>query len=159
MELLRKELQLRGHDPITQDVDLKLKEEHGGAGLFARMAKSLSSTAVRLGPFTTSMGGLIKGMALLGPIVTGVVGHLGALAAVLGSGLTGLLGAAAAGAAGFALSLGGVGLAMPKLLNDFKSLNTLQKAYHTQVLKTGANSDKAKTKLSRVQPRAGRGAA
>jgi hypothetical protein len=151
MTLLQKELQLMGAKPITQDVDLKLKEERTGAGIFAKIANVLSGTTVRVGPLTTTLAGLGKAFLLLGPIITGVVGHLGALTAAVGSGLYGAFGVASAAALGFGISLGGVGLVLPKLLNDFKNLNTLQDAYHKQVLKTGANSEKAKTKLKEFE--------
>jgi hypothetical protein len=129
-------------DPIADD---------RGDALLGRWARALSDTAVRIGPFTTSIAGATRALAILGPTITGVIGTMGALVGVLGSATVGFGGLATAGLGAFGAVLGSTGLLMPKLLNDFKALNTLQKAYHTQVLKTGENSEKAKEKLKEFQ--------
>lgn len=148
MEALRAELEARGHQPIHQEIDLDVDRANSA---LSRWLKGLNETAIRIGPITTSIAGLGRGLLLLGPIISGVVGQLGALVAVLSSGILGGVGIAGGAVAAFAVSLGGVGLLMPSLLRDFKNLSTLQKAYNTQVLKTGADSPKAKTKLEEFQ--------
>lgn len=151
MEKLRAELQVLGHKPVDQYVDLKLREEHTGAGFFANLAKTLGDSAVRLGPFTTSIGTLGKALALLGPIVTGVVGHLGALAAVIGSGIGGAAVASAGALGALGVSLGGVGFLLPSLLRDFSNLTRLQDAYHKKVLEEGKNAPKTVVALEKYK--------
>lgn len=142
MEILRHELKAMGEKPI--DIDTKLNEK---GNLLAKLG-GLGEFGARIGPFAGSLAQFGKALLVLGPILTGVVGYIGALTGAIGAGLTGALGLAGAALAGFGLSLGGVGLLTASLLRDFKNLNTLQDAYHKQVLKTGAGSDKAKTKLA-----------
>jgi hypothetical protein len=149
MAVLKAELAVMGAVPIEQKIDLRVDEK--GRGSLGKWLSAIQDTAIRIGPITTSIAGLGRGLLLLGPIVSGVAGQVGAFAGVLGSGLLGTLGAVTGGVGAFGLALGGVGLLMPKLLNDFSNLNSLQDAYHKQVLKTGANSEKAKTKLKEFQ--------
>lgn len=115
------------------------------------MLGALSDATVRLGPFTASLRTVMIAMSVLGPTILDLVGTLGALVGVVGTGLVGAmaLGAGAVGALGVAL--GGVGFLLPTLMRDFKNLTSLQDAYHKQVLKTGENSDKAKTKLKEFE--------
>ncbi len=145
MELLRAELKARGRDPIDQKINLDVN--HEGVDTLNRWLNALTQTTVRIGPFTTTIAGMARTMLLLGPIFSGLVGQASALAAVLGAGVAGAAGVAAGAVGALGVSLGGIGFLLPTLLRDFKGLNTISKAYHTQVLKTGADSEKAKTKL------------
>lgn len=129
--------------PVEIDFDV---DERGSEAL-TRWAHLISDTTVRLGPFTTSIGGATRVLAIFGPIVVGVVGALGALVGAVGAAAVALGGTAIGAIGAFGAALGGVGFLIPSLLRDFKNLNTMQNAYHVQVLKTGANSDKAKKKL------------
>lgn len=145
MKLIQTELNAMGRNPVHQKIALDVEES--GISALERWSKAVTDTTVRIGPFTTTIAGLTRALLLLGPIVVGLVGQLAALVAVVGGGVAGAMGVAVGAVGAFAVSLGGVGLLLPSLLRDFKNLNTLQDAYHKQVLKTGANSDKAKKKL------------
>lgn len=129
------------------EVKIHIEADERGADSLHRWISAISSTTVRLGPFTTTIAGAGRALALLGPIITGIVGSLGALAGAVGSAAIGFGGALTAGVGAFGLVLGSTAGLLPGLLRDFKNLNTLQDAYHKQVLKTGEGSDKAKTKL------------
>lgn len=142
---VRAKLALIGKPP--PEVDIHLNMDNRAADSLNRWISAISTTTVRLGPFTTTIAGAARALALLGPIITGVVGSIGALAGAAGSAALGFGGALTAGVGAFGLVLGSTAGLLPGLLRDFKNLNTLQDAYHKQVLKTGAGSDKAKTKL------------
>jgi SLT domain-containing protein len=145
MELLRLELKAMGAKPIEQEIALDV--DRRGVGTLSRWISAITETTVRIGPFTTTIAGLGRAMLVLGPIISGLVGQFAALAAVLGAGIVGAAGVAAGAFGALGISLGGVGFLMGGLVDEFKSLATLQKAWRTQVLKTGADSEKAKTKL------------
>ena len=127
------------------------------SNIFARVANTsrnlvgmlgaLSEATIRIGPFTTSIRTLMIALTVLGPTIVDLVGAVGALVGVVGTGLTGAMALGAGAVGAFGVALGGVGFLIPSLLKDFKELNSLQDAYHKQVLKTGENSDKAKKKL------------
>jgi hypothetical protein len=142
MEALRAKLELMGRKPI--DIATHLDDR---TNVLAKIA-DIGDIGTRIGPFSGTLLQFAKAAALLGPILIGLVGYIGGLAGAIGTGLTGALGLASSALAGFGLSLGGVAFLTASLFRDFKNLNTLQKAYHVQVLKTGANSDKAKKKLA-----------
>lgn len=162
-EAMRAKLTAAGLKPIHQHIKLDRDRmragdvggvltslEHQakrGEGALQRWSAALADTAIRIGPITTSIGGLVRALALLGPIVWGVVGAAGALVGALGAGVVGAVGTAAAGVGAFGAVLGSSALLLPSLMKNYKALTTLQKAYDTQVLKTGAGSDKAKAKL------------
>ncbi len=136
---------LEAIDEPPVDIDLELDDR--GSKALSKWAHLISDTSVRLGPFTTSIGGATRVLALFGPVITGVAGALGALAGVLGSGAFGALGTLTAGTLGFGAALGGVGLLMPKLMGDFKRLNSLQDAYTLSVLKYGKAAPPTLNKL------------
>lgn len=142
---VRAKLALIGKPP--PEVDIHLNMDNRAADSLNRWIGAISNTTVRLGPFTTTIAGAARALALLGPIITGVVGSIGALAGAAGSAALGFGGALTAGVGAFGLVLGSTAGLLPGLLKDFKNLNTLQDAYHKQVLKTGEGSDKAKDKL------------
>ena len=108
---------------------------------------NLSEATVRLGPFTATIRQTILALSLLGPTILDLVGALGSLIGVLGTGLTGAAALATGAIGAFGITFGGLFALVRSSFRDFKNLNTLQDAYHKQVLKTGENSDKAKTKL------------
>ncbi len=114
---------------------------------FGSLASSLSSATVRIGPFTATIRQALVGLAALGPIIVDVVGALGSMVSVVGSGLVGGLGAATAGVGAFGLVLGSTALLLPSLLRDFKHLTSTQDAYHKAVLKFGKGSEQAEKKL------------
>lgn len=140
MEILRSKLAALGAKPI--DIHVNVKQSRVMEKLFG-----IGDIGTRLGPFSGTLKQFSVAALALGPILVGLLGSVTALTGAVGSGLAGGLGVAGAAATGFGLSLGGVGFLLPSLLRDFGNLNTLQDAYHKQVLKTGEGSDKAKTKL------------
>lgn len=156
MALVRKELQIMAKSQpikVPVEVDHRTLRAAGDriVDTFKRIgdkAAGLGSTAVRIGPFTTSLKTASIAAVALGGAIVDLTASATALVGVMGTGLAGAASLGGAALAGFGLSLGGVALLMPKLLNDFKNLNTLQDAYHKQVLKTGKNSEKAKEKLA-----------
>ena len=111
------------------------------------MLGSFASATVRIGPFTASVKTLLGVLAILGPTIVDIVGALGALVGVVGTGLAGAMALSAGAIGAWGLSLGGVFGITRTLMRDFKSLRTIQKAYNTAVLKFGADSGKAKAKL------------
>jgi hypothetical protein len=149
MELIRAELAAMGKVPIHQEIELDVNDR--GADTLNKWIRALTETTVRVGPFTTTLAGLSRTMLLLGPIFSGLTGQAAALGSVLGAGLAGAVGVGTAALGAFGVSLGGIGFLLPSLLRDFGNLNTLQNAYHVQVLKTGRNSEKAKTKLKEFE--------
>ena len=142
MAILKAELEAMGAEPV----DIRTRVT-GDKNLFQKIG-GLGDIGTRIGPFAGPLSKFAKALLYLGPILTGVIGYLGALTGAVGAGLVGALGLGGAALGAFGLSLGGVGLLTASLMRDFKNLNTLQDAYHKQVLKTGAGSDKAKTKLA-----------
>lgn len=146
---VRAKLALIGHPP--PEVDIHLNTDDKGAASLSRWISAITTTTVRLGPFTTTIAGAGRALAIFGPIITGIVGSLGALVGAVGSAALGFGGALTAGVGAFGLVLGSTGLLLKPLMKDFKNLNTLQDAYHKQVLKTGAGSEKAKDKLKEFE--------
>lgn len=126
------------------EIKLHIDADTRGADSLNRWIAAISSTTVRLGPFTTTIAGAVRGLALLGPVITGVVGALGALVGAVGSAALGFGGALTAGVGAFGLVLGSTAALLPGLLTDFKTLTQLQDAYHKAVLKSGKGSDEAK---------------
>jgi chemotaxis protein histidine kinase CheA len=138
----------KGLSGIGRDIGVKAGNAAlGGLSRIGKALSNLSDATIRLGPFTTTIRQAVVGMSLFAPIILDVVGALGSLVSVLGSASVGAIGAATAGMGAFGIVLGSAGALMLPLMRDFKNLNSLQDAYHKQVLKTGAGSDKAKTKL------------
>ena len=77
IETVRRRLVQLGETPIEipRDVD---------RGRLAKWAADLTQMTVRVGPFTTTIAQLSRAMLLLGPIVMGVIGTLGALTGAIG---------------------------------------------------------------------------
>lgn len=123
----------------------------GTLGRIGSALGALSDATVRLGPFTATIRQAILALSVLGPTLLDLVGAAGALVGVLGTGLVGASALAVGAVGALGVSLGGIGFLLPSLLRDFKNLDTLQGAYHKQVLKTGEGSDKAKTKLKEYE--------
>jgi hypothetical protein len=114
--------------------------------VFSRWIKSVTHMTLRVGPFTAQLHQFAKAMVILGPVITGLAGSLGALTSVLGFGLVGALGVTTAGLAGFALAAGGVAAILKPLKQDFDQIKSRADAYHTAVLKYGKASEQAAAK-------------
>lgn len=125
------------------EVDVHINTDNRGAEALGKWVTALSDTTVRLGPFTTTIAGAVRGLAVLGPVIMSIVGSLGALAAAVGAAgaAAGGIGLAAFGA--FGLVLGSTAGLLPGLLSDFKNLTTLQNSAHKAVLKYGEGSKQA----------------
>jgi hypothetical protein len=117
-----------------------------GLSKAAHALEGLSSATIRLGPFTTSIKGMVIGLSILGPAIIDIVGALGSLVSVVGSAAGGL-GALSAGFLGGAIpaALGFVAVLKP-LVTQFKSAMTASKAYNDAVAKHGKNSSQAAAK-------------
>lgn len=144
MEVLRAKLMVMGRDPIEIETHL----DRGN--MLAKLA-NIGDVGMRLGPFAGTVSQFGKALLALGPIVTGLVGYLGALTGAVGAGLTGAVGLGSAALAGFGLSLGGVGMLIPSLLRDFKHLNSLQDTYRKRLLELGPNAEKTQTALEKYK--------
>lgn len=106
------------------------------------MASGAKNARVNIGFLSTSVAGLAIGLATLAPIITGLVGALGALVAVTGSALAGALGVASAGAAGFGMAAIGMFAAVKPLVNQFAMAHQATTAYNLAIAKYGENSKK-----------------
>lgn len=137
---VRQRLEAVGQPPPTIEFDV---DERGTKAL-ARWSQALTDTTVRLGPFTSTIGGAIRALTLLGPIITGVVGAAGALAGAIGVGVAGGIGLGAAAVTGFIPLLLGTVLAVKPIITNFQDATKAQKKYNDAVAKHGASSKQAK---------------
>lgn len=147
MTALHERLRLLGEKPITQRVNVDTNAAEKAWNLFThgtldgqgtkttiddvgKKLKSMLSTSVNVGPFNTSIGGLVTTLGTLAPVIAAVGGAAGALVGSLGSGLVGAAGLGGAALTGFGLAAVGVKAALQSSLlqlSTFKSeLNTFQ---------------------------------
>jgi len=115
---------------------------------FSRLAAGIGNIRLHLGFFSLSVRQLIVGMSVFGPIISGAIGSLSALAGVVGGALVGGFGLAAGAAMGFGSALLGIGLAVRPLVKELTTAADAAFKYEEQVLKTGKNSEEAKEKLA-----------
>ena len=130
--------------PVGIKVRVDSNYEKTAARVFGAM-KALSSMTLRLGPFTMSIKQFGVALAVLGPIITDVVGGLTSLVGVVGTGLTGASAVAGAGLAGMVLQFGGMFAAMKPLASEYSALTKLADAYDKAVFEHGKTSKEAKT--------------
>jgi colicin import membrane protein len=150
MASLKAKLMALGHEP---PVDIEVGIDAHKAGAIGRMLDSIATTTVRIGPFTTTIVGLARAMALLGPIVVGLVGQFGALAAVASSALVGAFGVASAAATGFLAAAAGIFLVVKPIVGEFQDVKKATDALATATQKYGEHSEqvrKAQSRLSHV---------
>ena len=138
MMRLRAELEAIGSDPIDVHVDVDRSQT-----ALSRWLRTLSEATVRIGPFTTSIRTAGIALVTLGPIITGLLGSLTSLAAVLTAGIAGGLGIATAGALGFIGAAGGIFAIVKPLTTEFSNAQKAIKAYDDAVRKYGEGSDQA----------------
>lgn len=140
IEATRRRLVALGETPIEipRDVD---------RGRLGRWLADLTQMTVRIGPFTTTIAQLSRAMLLLGPIIMGVVGAVGALTGALGAGLVGALGVTAAGLTGFAFAAGGIFAIAKPLVEEFTNIKKASEGYAKAVREHGKGSDQAAKKL------------
>lgn len=141
MTLLRAKLEALGAKPVEIEVDVdrnKLVEQLAG----------IKDVGLRLGPFAGTLGTFTRAALVLGPVLVGLLGTVGALTGAIGGGLTGALSIGAAGALGFGAAFGGVYAAIRPMGQHINSIMKASKAYNDQVAKTGKDSDKAQKKLA-----------
>jgi hypothetical protein len=146
----------RGVKAAALDIsrDLGSTATRAGLGVVGKLGGALgnlSTATVRLGPFTTTVRGLIVSLSLLGPVLVDVVGALGSLVSVAGSAAVGV-GALGAGLLGGAIPAAlGFGLVIKGVVNDFQNVTKGQKAYNDAVLKYGKGSDQATKKMQELR--------
>lgn len=116
----------------------------GGLQRVGDVLGNISSATVRLGPFTTTIRGMIGILGILGPTILDVVGALGSLVSVAGAAAlgAGALGVAFAGGAIPAV-IGFIGVIKP-MIAEFQNAKKASDAYNAAVLKYGENSKQAK---------------
>jgi hypothetical protein len=138
---LEERLHRLGHPPphLSFDVDER------GTKALSRWAAALSDTTVRLGPFTSTIGGAVRALTLLGPVVIGVAGAVGALAGAIGVGLAGGVGLGTAALTGFVPLVAGAAIALKPVKDNLKLAFAAQKKYNDAVAKYGSKSKQAKT--------------
>jgi chemotaxis protein histidine kinase CheA len=141
IDRLEERLHRLGHPPpkISFDVDER------GTKALSRWAAALSDTTVRLGPFTSTIGGAIRALTLLGPVVVGVAGAVLSLGGAIGAGLAGGIGLGSAALAGFVPLIGGTAVALLPVAQNLKAAFAAQKKYNDAVSKYGSKSKQAKT--------------
>lgn len=137
---LRREIQRLGGS--FEDID---DHVHRARNSLIPFMRNLGQTRVHIGFLSTNLKNFTFALGALSPIVTGVVGYLGSLAAVLGGGIAGGLGLAGAGLTGFGLATFGVVAAIKPYTTQLGSAIELTNKYTEAVRKYGAGSDKAKT--------------
>ena len=150
MEALKAKLNALGAHP---PVDIKADIDRGAArrvleflSNIGNRAAKLSDLTVRLGPFTTSIKGLITALGFLGPTITDVLGAAGALVGTLGAGVSGAAVLGTGALIGFGQAALGLVFATRNTRQELQQARTSINAYQNAVLKYGASSDKAKTK-------------
>jgi hypothetical protein len=152
MEAIMAELNAMGaHPPV--DIQIDVDKRHRAMQFLARLGNSaakISDLTVRVGPFTSTIKGLVSALAFLGPTITDVIGAAGALVGVLGAGISG----AAAIGTGAVVGLGGAFLGLMfstrNTRQEIKNARTAINAYQKEVQRSGASSDKAKEKQAQM---------
>lgn len=104
-------------DDIKKDVE----DGRGPVDRFRNALANVGKTRINLGPFSTTMRGLLPIMGLLGPILTSLVGSAGALIGVLGTGLTGAAVVASGAISGFGLVALGLLPSIKALFGELKT--------------------------------------
>lgn len=134
---IKTEIDRRGLQHVTGAIgDVFRKIGKGAAGL--------SDMTLRLGPFTTSVKGAGIALAMLGPILTDLVGGATALGGVLLNAAAGFTAIGAGIGAGLLVNLAGVAGSLHPIITDFKVAKTATQAYDKAVIKFGAGSKEAK---------------
>lgn len=114
-------------------------------GRLAGALGGLGEASVRLGPFTTSVKGLIATLSILGPTILDIVGAAGALVGVLGAGLSGAATIGAGAITGLGLGFLGLKFSLRNVAQEYKNAQTVTAAYQRAVEKYGKGSKQAKT--------------
>jgi hypothetical protein len=130
-----------GKPPPTLDFNV---DDHATRAL-SKFASAFSDTSVRLGPFTTSVKGAAASLAILGPIINGLVGAGAALAGALGTGLAGGIGILGTALGGAIPLMAGMGMAIVPVVKELKNAFAAQNKYSDAVTKYGEKSKQAKT--------------
>jgi hypothetical protein len=156
MLLVKAELnRMGGHPPVGIKTEINRSDmnliQRFGANMgdvvrkVAQGASGLSTMTIRFGPFTASIKQAIVATAVLGPIITDLLGGATALAGVLGTALAGSMSIAGGLAAGMVTNFGGMFASIHPLITEYKTASQATAAYNKAVLKFGQNSKQAKT--------------
>lgn len=160
MEVLREQLSLLGDKPIDIKTDVStsgrgvslLKSITGGddprlirniGNEISDLGNKLKSARVNVGPFSSSLGAVLAIGTALTPVITGLIGALGALVAVTGAGLAGGIGLAAAGMTGFGLATIGVIAAVKPFISEVGKAKQYQDTLTAAIDKYGKGSKQA----------------
>lgn len=161
MEVLRESLKRLGAEPI--DIKTKVDTTGGKATSFLKsitggedprtlrnignevsdLGDKLKGARVNVGPFSTSLYGVLAAGTALAPMLTGLVGALGSLVAVTGAGLAGGIGVGAAAFTGFGLATLGVVAAVKPYVTQITAAVGYQKTLNAAIAKYGPNSKQA----------------
>lgn len=144
---LKAQLEALGHEP---PVDIEVGVDAQQAGAIGRMLDAIATTTVRVGPFTTTIIGLGRALALIGPIVVGLIGQFGALAAVVGAAAIGAFGVASAAAVGFIGAAAGIFFVVKPMVKQFQEVKKATDALHVAQLKYGDSSEQVRKAQSRL---------
>lgn len=145
MMKLRAELQVLGQDPVDLEIDVR------GENVLAKWARAISTTTVRIGPFTATIGKLTRAIAVIGPAIMGVIGWLGALTGPLAGATAGVLGLAGALGVGFVGAAAGIFGIVKPLVGDFMDIKKATDAAADAARKYGKGSDEHKKKLEQLK--------
>lgn len=156
-KLLQERLRLMGDRPI----ELKTKVGTSGLGKVADLfgfgqrdqikdlhtrlldvAKGAKNARIQLGFMSGSLGGIAAGAAALAPIITGLIGTIGALISSVGAGLGGALGLGAAGMTGFGLAAIGMVSTLKPFIGQLTLAHKYVTAHNLAIAKYGAQSKK-----------------
>lgn len=161
MEVLREQLKLMNASPI--EIKTKVETTGGKVSSFLKnitggedprtlrnignevtdLGNKLKGARVNVGPFSTSLYGVLAAGTALAPMLTGIVGALGSLVAVTGAGLAGGIGIGAAAMTGFGLATLGVVSVVKPFVTQLTRAHAFQTTLNTAIDKYGKGSKQA----------------
>jgi hypothetical protein len=161
-EVLRQELKLMFRDPIEVKAEIKTsglkkfenflffwdKKGKKEAGSLKNVFTGLKEMNVNLGPFNASLKGVFLTMTLGAPVLASVLGSLGSLVSVLGTGVVGAAGLGGAALAGFGLALTGIKSDLHPIMAQLTTVDQAMNAYQRSVMKYGPPTITTKTTTS-----------
>jgi hypothetical protein len=159
------ELRLLGRDPIKVRAEVDTRgfsafrnmilfwnrngpEANDKANDFRQTLTKIGKMNINLGPFNASLKGLLVTMVAGAPVVASLVGSLGSLVSVLGSGLVGAAGLGGAALAGFGLAAGGLFADLKPIMGQLSTVQSAFKTYQADVMKYGPPTTTTTTKTS-----------
>jgi hypothetical protein len=129
---------------------LDAESKKSGSSL-GNLGRKITSARVNIGPLTLTLRSLALVAASTAPILTDLAGAAVALVGSLGSALVGAAAAGAGALSGFALTAGGVAMAVHPITTQLKDASAATVAYNKAVQTYGKNSTEAKTASKNLQ--------